>query len=311
MTEPLRHIAADALTGSVDWGYFADAIAAGHRLPKAAVADAFLGTGESTLLSRSAWIDGLGFGVKSVTVTAANPAQGLPAVQGAMLIFEPTQGRLRAVIDSALITNIKTAADSMLGARLLARPDSRSLLILGAGSVAGQLVAAYRAIFPGIDDIAIWNRTPAGAEKLAADSRAAGHPARAVTDPAAAAAKADIVATATMARTPVLCGAWIGPGTHVDLIGAFKPDMREADDALIAKGRLFVDSRETTLDHIGELKIPLAAGVIGRDAVLGDFYDLIAGAVPGRTDDAAITVFKNGGGAHLDLMIADALLSLV
>ena len=126
---------------------------------------------------------------------------------------------------------------------------------------------------------------------------------RATDDLAAAAAEADIVSAATMARAPILKGDWIRPGTHVDLIGAYKADMREADDALMRKARIFVDSRETTIGHIGELTIPIAAGVISADDVLGDFRELIGGA-PGRVDPGDITLFKNGGGAHLDLMIA-------
>ncbi|PLX35416.1 MAG: ornithine cyclodeaminase, partial [Hyphomicrobiales bacterium] len=110
--------------------------------------------------------------------------------------------------------------------------------------------------------------------------------------------------TATMARDPVLKGAWVRPGTHIDLIGAYKADMREADDALISAGPLFVDARQTTIGHIGELTIPIANGVITEDAVMGDFYDLIAGAGHGRSSDRDITLFKNGGGAHLDLMMA-------
>jgi ornithine cyclodeaminase len=122
---------------------------------------------------------------------------------------------------------------------------------------------------------------------------------------ATTAASADIISSATMARTPVLKGEWITPGTHVDLIGAFKADMREADNALISSGSLFVDSRDTTLHHIGELMIPLAAGIINESDIKGDFYDLIASGTTARKSDDEITVFKNGGGAHLDLMIAD------
>jgi ornithine cyclodeaminase len=126
----------------------------------------------------------------------------------------------------------------------------------------------------------------------------------AVPDLAAAAAEADIIASATMARVPVLRGGWVRPGTHVDLIGAYKRDMREADDALIAGGSLFVDSRETTIEHIGELATPIASGVISPRSVIGDLYDLVQGRAAGRHSDSEITVFKNGGGAHLDLMIA-------
>ena len=126
---------------------------------------------------------------------------------------------------------------------------------------------------------------------------------RAVGDLAAAAGAADIVATATLARSPVLRGEWLAPGTHVDLIGAFTPEMREADDELLRRAELFVDSRATTIGEIGELLIPIAAGVIRADDVRGDLYDLCNGGA-GRSDERAITVYKNGGGAHLDLMTA-------
>jgi ornithine cyclodeaminase len=126
---------------------------------------------------------------------------------------------------------------------------------------------------------------------------------------AEATATADIVSTATMARAPILKGEWVRPGTHVDLIGAFKADMREADDTLISMGSLFVDSRDTTIDHIGELKIPIAQGLITADAVKGDLYELVNGIHPSRQSAQDVTVFKNGGGAHLDLMIAGFLVS--
>ena len=116
--------------------------------------------------------------------------------------------------------------------------------------------------------------------------------------------QADIIAAATLARQPVIAGAWVRPGTHVDLIGAYKADMREADDAMMARAALFVDSRDTTLGHIGELLMPIATGAITADSVLGDLYDLVRPDTRRRTSDDEITVFKNGGGAHLDLMIA-------
>ncbi len=216
-------------------------------------------------------------------------------MHGALVLFEDTTGQVEAVIDSALVTKWKTAADSLLGARLLARPDARRLLIVGAGSVARSLTEAYRALYPGIG-IAIWNRNPEGAKALAAETGA-----EAVTDLPGAVAEADIVSTATMSATPVISGEWLRPGQHLDLIGAFTADMREADDTAITAGRLFVDAYATTLDHIGELMDPLARGVIARADVLGELRDLVAGA-PGRTAPGDITIFKNGGGAHLDLM---------
>ncbi len=288
----------------VSWAGAVEALVEGHRAARAEVADIFLGPDAGTLLSRGAYIPGLGYGVKSVTVFGANPAAGLPTVQGAMLLFEAEQGRLVATLESRLVTEVKTAADSLLGARLLARPESRHLLIVGAGTVARSLVAAYAALFPGLERISVWARRPAQARALAKEFAALSQEISPVTDLQGACLQADIVSTATMARDPVIFGDWIGPGTHVDLIGAYKADMREADDALMAAGTLYVDSRETTIGHIGELDIPIARGVLSASDVRGDLYDLVLGRAQGRRSGEEITLFKNGGGAHLDLMIA-------
>src|SRR5690606_4146410 len=156
---------------------------------------------------------------------------------------------------------------------------------------------AYRALIPDAQ-VCIWNRSPAGAEALAQRVSAT-----AVRDLEPAVRDAEIIATATMATQPVLRGEWLSPGTHVDLIGAFRPDMREGDDDLLKNARLFVDSRATTLGHIGEIQIPIDAGAIRESDILADFYDLPAGAYSRRSDHE-ITVAKNGGGAHLDLMTA-------
>ena len=277
---------------SLDWGEMVAALRAGHKGARPEIADQFLHRGEDVLLSRAAWIDGLGLAVKSVTVFPANA----PSVQGAMLLFDDETGAVEAVIDSALVTRWKTVADSLLGAQILARPDARRLLIIGAGAVAEGLVAAYPALFPGLE-VEVWNRTAARAEALA--SRAG---VRAVTDLPEAVERADIIAVATMSKAPVLKGAWLRAGQHVDLIGAFTAQMREADDAALQRSRIFVDSVATTVKHIGELMIPLASGAITRADILGDLYDLAQGAT-GRTSPEDITLFKNGGGAHLDLIV--------
>ncbi|WP_110708228.1 ornithine cyclodeaminase [Salinicola sp. CR57] len=287
----------------LSWTGAVEALRQGHLAARSEIDDTFLGPADKTLLNRSCFIPGIGYGAKAVTVFDGNAARGLDTVQGAMLYFAPDDGRLQAIIESRLVTEIKTASDSVLGALLLARRDSRHLLVCGAGKVAASLIEAYTALFPGLERISLWNRTHDKARALAGACEARGLNVTAVSDLEAAARSADIIASATMARTPFLRGEWIAPGTHVDLIGAFKADMREADDTLLQKARLFVDSRETTLGHIGELKIPLAAGVIAEEDVLGDFYDLLSGR-GGRQNEADITLFKNGGGAHLDLMIA-------
>lgn len=299
----------ETVAGRLNWVDIVKALRSGHHLSKAEITDQFLSRDQDTLLSRAAWIDGLGFGVKSVSVMGANASVGLPSVQGAMLVFEDRTGQLEAVIDSDLVTQWKTAGDSALGAKLLARPDSQSYLILGAGVVAQNLAHAFHETFPAIQRIEIWNRTHCKAVTLARKLIDKGLPVSAVDDLPAACHRADIISTATMSKTPVLNGDWIAPGTHVDLIGAFKKDMREADDKLLQKGRIFVDSFDTTVNHIGELLIPLAGGVIARSDVLADLYDLVAGR-DGRKSVDEITIFKNGGGAHLDLMTAKRILQV-
>ncbi|KUF10138.1 ornithine cyclodeaminase family protein [Pseudoponticoccus marisrubri] len=284
----------------LDWHGLVAAFEAGHRMARAEIADVFLYRGKDTLLNRSAWIDGLGLAVKAATVFPGNPGNGKPMIHGAVNLFGDADGALEALVDFHLVTKWKTAGDSLAGALKLARPDSRRILIVGAGTVGRSLHAAYSAGFPGAE-FSVWNRTEASGRKMAEELGITFAP-----DLAEAVAGADIVTCATMSTEPVLRGEWLSPGTHVDLIGAYRPDMREADDTALARARVFVDSRDTTLDHIGELKIPLASGVLSRDAVLADFYEPDAMR---RDSDDEITLFKNGGGAHLDLMTARYILS--
>lgn len=299
----LPYLTADTCEPLMDWIALTDALIEGHRAAPARLRDQLLSRGDDRLLSRAAWVDGLGVGVKSVTVFPGNVAAGRPSVQGAMLVFDDTTGAVEAVIDSALVTRWKTAGDSLLGARLLARKGARRLLIVGAGVVAASLLEAYAALIPDLE-VTIWARRPAAAQALA-DT----HPgARAVTDLEQAVRAADIIATCTMAKEPLIRGEWLQPGQHLDLIGAYTPDMREADDTSMKRARIFVDARATTIGHIGELMIPMAAGVITEADVLGDFHDMVAGRAGRRSDDE-ITLFKNGGGAHLDLMTARMILA--
>ena len=285
----------------LSWTGIADALEAGHQLPKADIGDLLLENSGNSLLIRGAWIDGLGMLLKSMSIFPQNI--DLPSVQGAALLFDGKTGAVNSVIDGILVTKWKTAGDSVLGARLLAAPEPKNLLIVGAGTVAKSLFQAYQEIFPSLTKFTLWNRTKQRAENLAKELVALGITVEIATDLEAAAADAHIISCATMATEPVLKGNWITPGTHVDLIGAFKPDMREANDALLQKSELFVDSVDTTIHHIGELMIPLKSGAIKTSDVRGDLYDLCSGKIT-RSDNNAITIFKNGGGAHLDLMTA-------
>lgn len=283
------------------WTEVADVIFAGHRKDKARLGDLALERGTQSMLNRAAWIDGLGLALKSVTIYPQNAERdpALPTIQSVVVLFDDETGAIKALIDGQLVTKWKTAGDSILAARLLARPDARSLLVVGSGTVASSLVDAYREVFPKLEKITVWSRNPDNANTLALAQNCF-----VATDLAAAVAEADIVTSATMARSPVIKGDWVQPGTHVDLIGAFRLDMREGDDDLLRKGRLFVDSRETTIHDIGELSIPISEGVIGESHVLADYYDLARNGAFQRENALDITIFKNGGGAHLDLMVA-------
>ncbi len=288
---------------SLDWIALTDALADGHRMPINGIGDTFLYRGDDTLLSRAAVIDGLGALVKTATVFPGNPAKGKPMVNGAVSLFSDKTGELEALIDFHLVTKWKTAGDSLLAARRLARPESEKILIVGSGTVARSLREAYAALFPHAR-FCVWSRSQESARALAKD-----YPETKVApDLEPSVRSSDIVTSATMTSQPLIHGAWLRPGAHLDLIGAYRPDMREADNACLTRSRIFVDARATTLDHIGELRIPLQEGVITKCDVLADFYDLATGAFARKSADE-ITLFKNGGGAHLDLMTARYILA--
>ena len=279
----------------LNWRDLTDAFLEGHTRPKAQIGDTFLYRGEDTMLTRSAWVDGLGSAVKTANIMPGNPGRGEPLIHGAVNLYDDTTGALEAIVDFHLVTKWKTAGDSILGARLLARPDSEVILIVGAGTVGRTLREAYGALFPQARFL-IWNRSADGAKRFADECEKT----EAVASLEEGMSQADIITSATMTSEPIIKGAWLKPGQHVDLIGAYRPDMREADDDVLTRARLFMDSRDTVLDHIGEFKDPLARGVIAQSDVEGDLYDHESGVFKRAPQD--ITLYKNGGGAHLDLM---------
>jgi ornithine cyclodeaminase/alanine dehydrogenase-like protein (mu-crystallin family) len=192
------------------------------------------------------------------------------------------------------VTKWKTAGDSLTAAHRLARPDSQKILIVGAGTVGRSLHDAYSAAFPDAQ-FTVWNRSFKNAEKMASERPSL----NIAGDLEVAVRQADIVTSATMSTEPLIKGDWLQPGQHIDLIGAYRPDMREVDDAALARARIFVDSLDTTVGHIGELKIPIEFGTISKGDIIADYYNIDTFT---RQSDDEITLFKNGGGAHLDLM---------
>ena len=284
----------------LSWKGLTEAIRVGHQLKKAEISDIFLYRNNDTLLSRAAWIDGIGIAIKSATIFPGNKELKKPAINGAVNLFDDKTGELNAVIDFHLVTKWKTAGDSILAAKLLARRNSQNILILGAGTVAHSLRQAYGHVFPNAQ-FSVWNRTSEHAEQFADKFSNT----KAVNDLQTAISAADIISAATMSNEPLINGKWLKPGQHIDLIGAYRPDMREADDRTLQRSNIFVDSFDTTIEHIGELKIPISRGVIRKENVISDFYNIQAFR---RSSDDEITLFKNGGGAHLDLMTANFIL---
>lgn len=303
---PCRWVTAGELRRVLDLRALMDAIERAHGGARPHLDDVLIGPSQCRYLVRSASCLG-SLGSKLITIIPDNPLRGLPAVQALIVLFDERDGRPRAVLEATELTYWKTAADSALGARLLAREDAQTLTLAGAGGLGPWLVRGHCAARPTIERVLVWNRTGERAQRLAAALCEEGIAAEATSDLEAAVRAADIVSTATMAREPILKGAWLKPGAHVDLVGSFSPDTREADDAVLRRGRLFADCRQSALET-GELAQPLGRSVIVESDLCGDLYDLIGRRCAGRENGDVITVFKNAGGAHLDLIVAAALL---
>lgn len=258
----------------------------------------------ATLLLMPAWQTAAGgfAGVKIVSVVPDNPSRALPTVIGSYLLLSALTGAPLALIDGVSLTLRRTAAASALAARHLARPDARRLVMVGSGALAPHLVAAHRAVRP-IAEVVVWSRTPENARALAARLAGDGLDATATEDLDAAVATADIVSCATLSRVPLVHGAALPPGCHVDLVGGFLPTMREADDEAVRRARVYVDT-DAALVEAGDLTQPLENGVLTRDAISGDLAGLCRGTVAGRSGAEEITLFKSVGTAIEDLAAA-------
>ena len=263
-----------------------------------------LSAGTDTLLIRAAWQRGTQIGVKLVTVFPANAGGALPSIQAVYMLFDGENGRPLASLDGTELTYWKTAADSALGTRFLAREDARTLCMIGAGAQAPHLVRAHCSVRPSIERVVVWNRTHAKAEALAAAAPVPGVTFTATDDIETACRGADIISAATAAEAPLVFGAWLQPGQHVDLVGGYKPEMREADTETFERARVFVDARETTVGICGDLLEPVREGRFSAERIEGDLFDLCRNGLPRPRAMDDITLFKNGGGGHLDLMTA-------
>ena len=268
---------------------------------------------QNHLLIRAAWDRGTALGLKAAAVFPANRLRSadLPAIHAIYALYDGHTGIPVAVIDGTSMTYYKTAADSALGGRLLANNNISSMAMIGAGAMAPHLIRAHCQMHPTIRRVTVWNRSAQRAMDLADTLKIDNVDIVASQNLQTTVNNAELVSSATMTKDPIIQGDWIQAGTHIDLVGAFTLEMREVDDDAIAKSRVFVDSRRTTIGEIGEITIPIENGTISQQDVLADLYGLCSEQVQGRLHDRDITLFKNGGGGHLDLMTAQYIYSKI
>jgi alanine dehydrogenase len=272
------------------------------------------GSANATLLLMPAWTRGAEsrLGIKLVTVFPDNGKRGLPSIYGQYLLLDGATGAPLALLDGTMLTKRRTACASGLASRYLSRPQSRRLLMIGTGALAPQLIRVHAKVRP-IDEVAIWGRRPEQAQALARElaaslPRALGRSlsVRAVFDRREAVTAADIISCATLSKTPLVEGDWLRQGQHLDLVGAYTPEMRESDDGAVGRAQVYVDTRAGALKEAGDIVQPLANGTIDLDDVVGDLFELARGERSGRrTGDATtITLFKSVGAALEDLAAA-------
>ncbi len=261
------------------------------------------GDSTATLLLMPAWTPGDYLGIKIANVFPGNAGRGSPAVSASYVLCDGKTGEMLAVIDGGELTARRTAAASALAASYLARPDASRLLTVGTGRLPKDLVAAHSNVRP-IRKVTCWGRNFDKAVELAEQLVADGVDARATDNLALAAANADIISCATLANEPLLCGEWLNPGTHVDLVGGFKRTMREADDDVVRRASVFVDTRAGATSEAGDIVQPIESGVLSESDIQADLFDLSRGAHPGRRSEAEITMFKSVGAALEDLAAA-------
>ena len=300
---------ADALPYGELIGVLRDAFAGDIDVPLRAHHDVPVPDGQdATLLLMPAWQRGQSIGVKIATVFPDNSKHALPAVFASYFLLNGETGEPLAVLDGTELTVRRTACASALASSYLSREDSACLAMVGTGNLAPHLIRAHATARP-IRNVIVWGRRPEKARELAASLDNEAYSVVAAEDLREAVAAADIVSCATLSSEPLVFGDWLEPGQHLDLVGAFKPDMREADDAALEKAAVYVDTRAGALSEAGEIVQAIAVGVIAADDIRGELTELCRGDVEGRTSDTEITVFKSVGTALEDLAAANLAVS--
>jgi len=244
--------------------------------------------------------DTAAMGAKIVSVFQGNAERGLPSIHGIVIILDPETGIPMAIMDGTYLTALRTGAGSGVATRALAREDARVLAIFGAGGQARAQIDAVRAVRP-IEEVRVVSKGGRSARELAATLE--GVRAHAVNDPAEAVLGADVICTVTTSSRPVFPAEAVGPGTHVNGVGSFKPDMQEVPAELLVRSRIFVDARDAALEEAGDLIIPIRDGVFGEDRIVADMGEVLDGRAEGRTNPDEVTYFKSVGNAVQDMAV--------
>ncbi len=261
-----------------------------------------------TLLLMPAWNRDL-LGLKLVTVIPDAPKMGAPTVGATYLLIDRPSGTPRAVIDGDALTVRRTAAVSALAARYLARDDTKTMVMVGSGHLAPYIIRAHCALRPSLSQVLLWSRNADHAQALALALESEGLPVDAITDLEQGVRHAQLISCATTSHGPIVRGEWLMPGAHLDLVGGFTREMREADDAAIARCRIAVDTYDGVLSEAGDIVVPLENGSITPEQIVADLAQLVRGDVIGRTDANQITLFKSVGTALADLAAATAVVT--
>ncbi|MDR5836223.1 ornithine cyclodeaminase [Caballeronia sp. LZ034LL] len=300
----MQIVTAQQIRSVLDWAGVLDALREGHAGARPIGDSYFVGDAGFGLFSRGVILPGKGAGFKVASLCPANQfaSPPRPTEQSAFLVVDEHSRNIVAMLDGPEITRWKTAADSALAATKLSREDSEVLLVLGAGPVALALAEAYLHIRPSLREVLLWNRTLSKLDEMRVALERRDVRVRVVEDLDDAVARADIVTAATGAATPVIRGKLVRPGTHVDLVGGYRPDMQEADCDALKGARIFVDDRENA-SVSGDILIPMQAQVIQAQQIEADLFELCqdTGFHRGAGDR---TVYKNAGGAYLDLLVS-------
>ncbi|MGK6315035.1 ornithine cyclodeaminase family protein [Neorhizobium sp. DT-125] len=258
------------------------------------------GEANAVMLLMPAWVPGDHIGVKILNLFPDNHLRALPTIIGSYLLSSGRTGEMLAIVEGGELTARRTAATSALAARYLARHDAEVMLMAGTGRLSLNLMQAHAVTRP-LKRFLIWGRNGEKAEETAKDARALGLDAAAVGDLATAAREADIISCATLSSEPLIRGEWLKPGAHLDLVGAFKPSMRESDDEAVRRSSVFVDARAGAMKEGGDIVQPLESGVLTKDGIKAELAELVRGKHPGRTGPDEITLFKSVGAALEDL----------